>query len=328
MTERFIPYTSAFACDDIARETLRKTYGDSRSLVAATEISNKLLRPLATQIVGAGKVRRGEIRTMATALCRRLENEPTVVSTVAEHRVGSKISSKEESRLSVILALADDDDRDWLDFVSSEVFMQRTSLQITHSVMDFRMHRHALSRFMQRERKPAEGIMANILQSLQMASLFGNLSIALTGTENFATPIGDGMLFGRLSAYSNVRDPAMMSIIRFERHKDPMDWDEARPDHLVKGARANVEIMTYVGDKQLTPAREKLRDRMRDYRERHGAALAMMFDSHYYPNAAVPTADVDRLKDAVRAATAEAETILTGREWAQFSHSVGTGPNG
>jgi hypothetical protein len=287
--------------------------------------------PLVNRITASGKIPHGKIRQLVNGLERSLKNETTVVDVAVEHRAHSRLSTREESRIAYVLAVGDEDRRDWLDFMTAEMHLTRTKIDLSHTMLDFRIHRHALSRFIQRERKLAENMMVEMREALHLASLLGNFVASYRDDGHIAIPIGNGnMMFGRVSTivHDSPKDQAPVFRTSFSRDGEPEHGMVVRPEHLMSGGRAQVEIMTYVGDKQLTPNREKLRDRLCDFRERNKRSLAFLFDAHYHEHAAVRSDIVKEIRAEIASIRVEAERLVKGHEWDRYARSVGTGPNG
>jgi hypothetical protein len=319
--EPYIPFDSSFACDNIARRTVRNL-GLEKAKKAAIRVQSALL-PVAKQIINSGKVKRGTIRLLGNRLANTLEKDPSTVWVESIHMTRSRLSTSEHHRVAYVMAMGDSEREDWLDFLGCEVFMTRKEAELSTTGLDFRIHRHALSRFMQRERRSAADLVAEMGQALQAATFMGPMALVSHTSQHLAIPIGDGLLFGRFTGVNSMTSPAYMLRARFEPQREPFDWQDVREDHLVKGARTHVEIMTYVDAASLTPSRTELRDVLRDFRERHANALRWMFHSAYFPNAKLPRQMIANTNKEIREATTEIKAIIRGPEWNRFVGSVG-----
>lgn len=320
---KFIPHTSSFACDDIARESLLKTFGQTSTKNAHSKLVNLLLIPLAERVMRSGKIAHGQIRTISNWFIAQLSKEPTIVSASVEHR-SSKLSSNEKSYVSYVMAVGDGD---WLDFVACEIVITRTCIELQSTDIDFRVHRHALSRFIQREIKPPEEIITSVAEAIKFGSLTGNLMLCASKHHECAIPLGNGLLLGKVVTINSSQQPAEVTRIRIEKNVPPTETTVARPDHLVKGFRGVLELLTYVGDRQLTKNREKLRDALVGFQNQNKEALDIMFMAHYYENAAI-RADTNHARNIINQSTNDLERFLQGHLWDSFGKSVGTGPNG
>jgi hypothetical protein len=298
------PYRSEYVCNQLARKTV-KSWGDEVAKANAAAFNEKLLLPVAKRLISSGRMPRGELGRMAQQLVRVLKTDKGVVD-VEFDSFAKKLSANEEHRLAYILAVSDG--IDWFDFVASEVRMKRKQLTSNVCVADVRMHRHALSRYMQRELKPAEHMLADIAEALHASVLLGTAAATVEG-GNIAIPLNDGLLLGHVSIFE---EPGTRMVLTLD--KGGPEQSEEKRRSITSKLRPYVELLTYVDGHTLGPTKEAVRDMLIAFLAAHRVGAKATFDASYY-TCSVVTEDYDRYMDKISAAINAACDLVKQPEW-------------
>lgn len=309
-------FTSEYVCNNLARKAVREL-GQQSARNNASRFNETLLLPVAKRLITAGRCQRGEIGRMTKNLVTKLKADKCVVS-VEHNDFTKKLSSNEEHRLTYVLAVSEDSD-DWLDFVCNEIRLRRKEIDMNVCVADVRIHRHALSRYMQRELRSAERMLEELEETLHMSSLLGAAAASVEG-GNIAIPLKNGMLFGRVHVIDEL---GTRMILHMDKH-GPEHSDGLRHS-ITKDARVFVELLTYVDGPSLGPVKERLCERVNEFVRLHKKGAKAMFDASYY-TCSVLDADGEaglflRIADAINAAT----DLVQTREWQAWVDNVGAG---
>ncbi len=317
-----ISFQSEFVCENIARRVV-KGYRFQSAAATAFKI-NSALAPLSATIATAGKLPKGTLLRTANNLKRKLASEPSLISFDIHRSQYSRLSSQEAQRMTYVLAVSSDESEDWVDFLANEMTMTRTQVEAAASMVDFRIHRHALARFMNRELRPAEDIMTDMQDAMHMGTMIGYAAMK-SGVTDAAIPIGNAMLFGRVDAIRNASSPPFQMCMKINRAEGAKEYSRAADK---KGHRPLVKVMTYVDSNSLTSSREALRDVLVAFREQHRDAMRYIFDSFHYTYLAIDTfkgKTLDALHGEMKAAIDAMVEVMRGPEYTRYVETVGRG---
>jgi hypothetical protein len=312
------PYSSEYVCNNLARRTLRGLGGDTAQANASMFVE-RLIMPIGEKLSTSGRMPRGVMAKLCQRAISQLEADSAVVEVEYTNIQSSKLSANERHRLSYIISTGTEDEH-WLEFVATEAWMSRKEVEVSVTTTDFRIHRHALSRYMQRERKPAESMFGDMMDALYASALLG-ISTSNIESEHIALPVASGMLFGRALVFDTTKHPPKkMKVVM---NKYDLTQEEAPRGSLLSDHRVQVEMMTYVSQDALTPARRELHTVLSEFLARHKIALKQLFHACYYERGIVDPEVYARFNEIIAAAITEAREIILGPVWSRYTDSVG-----
>lgn len=309
-----VVYSSENACDNITRRELR-ALDDIMPRLKASKFTQDLLFPLGKRIASAGRLKRGMLKAAVTKVERQLRSEVGVIDVEVEHYAPSRLSSNEGARMAFVTLMSEGEH--WLQFYLTEAVMTRKDVTVRSSEADVLIHRHALSRYMQRERRPFTEMYGEIMDAVRAAPLIAEAAVKVSGNQ-IAVAMGDGLFLGRLRTLNWAQAPAYIERIKMSAHAaDHMLED--RPDMGETPSRVVVEIMTYVDHNSLTDAREELRDVLTEFQQRRSFEAKVLFDATYFKAATIP-ADVgqEQVQEMIFQAVEEADKLVECPAWVDF----------
>lgn len=311
-------YSSEYACDNITRRELR-SMEDIVTRVHATKFSRDLLLPIGQRLTVSGRLKRGMLKPMVERVEQTLRTEPGIIDVEVDLMTHSKLSSNEEYRFAFVAGM--NDGEHWLDFMLNEARLSRKELVVKTTKSDLRIHRHAISRYMQRNRRPAKEMYAEVMEAIRAASLMGEMAGGIPGGQ-IALAIGDGLLLGRVHRYLWAECPAAVETLTINVKSADHEM-LVRPDELESPHRYVVEMMTYVDHNSLVASREALRDRLREFQDRYAFEIKVLFEATYFNEANVPPDMIDSANERLLTMARAAKALVNGPEWQQF---VATAP--
>lgn len=314
-----VAFTSEHVTNNIARRSVAEM--ESNAQENARMFAQRLLIPIAQRLSSSEKLRRGVLPQMCRKIVSELQADPNVIMVEFDSGDRKKLSANEDYRLAYVMTSASAQSSDWVQFTAAEVFLTRRELDVNSTTCDFRIHRHALARFMQRELQPTETLFGKLESALRASVTLGNAVATECDTANIALPIGNALLLGRVRVTDAHKYPAKKMKVRFGKTTEVSDDD--RP-MLFDDARILVEIMTYVDFNSMTPSRERLHEMLTDFVEANQLGIRQVFDATYFEGTSVNTNDIPRLKETMAAAIEGSRAVVTSPEWKNFEASVGS----
>jgi hypothetical protein len=305
-----VAFTSEFVCENLARKVVLglEAMADDN----ARTFAHGLIIPIA-QRLSSGKMARGALKAMLSRTHALLESAPNVVSVTFGEATRKKLSSSEQYHLTYVLASTVTDD--WVGFISTEMSVSRKSMMVCSTNTDFRIHRHALARYMNRAMRPTDDMLGGIEDAMRAATLLGH-AVTETETGNIAIPMQDGMLFGRVKLINNATSPSYRTRFAFKNHQPEMT-EEAR-DTLHDRYRVVVEIMTYVDWNSLSMPRIDLHKAISKVMSEHQFGMRQCFNLAYHEQAMMEQEEMDGVFPAITAALEASRALVKSAEWQQY----------
>lgn len=319
MATAFVPSSSEFVCDNIARRTVRNAQEQAQRAQMQNFI-DPFMKPIMMRLAKSGRFQRDVLHKMVAQLERKLEADETVFALEASAFRKSKLSSNESYRVTFKVPASQDEE--WLAFTATELNLTRRSVEVSYAYTDVFIHRHAISRFMQREAKPPEEIYKMLDATINLATVMAWPSAMYErngkNDMNIAVPLGSGMLFGRLSMSKGGSKRGVFTVdSRSAEHDEKLRVPGF--DYMMA-----IELMTYVDNNSLTPQREALRDRILEFQREHTWGIQLAADSVYFTRLAVPKEIAGQdLQGLIQAARPAIDKLLGSPEWTHFINTVG-----
>lgn len=307
-------FTSSNACDRIAGRTVRNLSAGS---LKAAEIVKRIMLPFIYELGNSKKTQRGVLQRICRSVVQRLEEEESILKVDVE-QLYSALSTRESYDLRFILTVGSEDEQ-FIEFVACEAFLTRRNAKVTLTGTDFFVHRHALSRFMQREEKPLTEFFAAAVEPLYCSSVIAPAS-AFTSSENIALPMGDGMLMGKMTFVDAEEQP--MEQIEVVLGHDPSFKSVNRQPSLIRERRCVVELLTYVSDEAMTYTRAELHDKLAAFSKEHGAACRQLLEGLLFPEKVINIRHARALQEAFVAAYSSARELVNSPEWEFFTQTA------
>lgn len=309
-----LQYTSEFVCDRIAERNLKEFRADQ--FAAAAKFS-KLLSPIAAE-VQTGKLKRGSVRMLSERLANQLRNEPAITELTLHQLTPSRLSTHEAAHIR--FSAMGSDEAAWAQFITTDIDIQRKSIRLAVSGIDVLIHRHALSRYMQRERCDSRALMNSILPAIKMAGIIA-YGQARHPERNIAIPVGGGLLLGRFSVADPHKNPptTLRAVVGRNVFGDYETVSRATP---VDGARTMVKFITYADADLLSDNRRDLHRILTEFGQRYDRAINTVFDVFNFDEAYIETDDIDSIKEEIGIMLRGVEDVIGGTEWQQFLDSV------
>lgn len=308
-------FTSEYVCNNLARKTVQSV-GETSARQNAARFNENLLLPVAKRLIMSQKMPRGDLGRMAKNLCNKLRQDTAIID-VEYDSFSKKLSPKEQHRLSYLLAVSEDPN--WLDFVATEIRMERRSITTNVCVVDLRIHRHALSRYMQRELRPAETMLGDLAETLHASSMLGVAAAAVEG-GNIAIPLKTGLLLGRVSVLSEEGTRMVLMM-----DKDGPRQAELERGSIAKDVRIHVELMTYVDGVSLGPVKQRVYDAVSDFIAQNRTGMKALFDASYYTCSVIGSMKHDDYFDQIGTAINAAVELVQTSDWQNWVNNVGAG---
>lgn len=315
-----VAYSSEFVCDNLARRKVRQLSGEF-ARANAESFTQNLLLPVARKLTTSGRVPRGEVSKMVKRLYQELMTDPSVVDLDHAKLTSSRLSSKDEHRLAYVLASATEDEQ-WVEFITNEVDISRKRLTVSSTATDFRIHRHAVARYMYREMRDPEVLLKDLSTALAASVLMGHVVASESESKHVAIPVMDGMLFGRVTVLDAKKKPPIRMIIDLRSNMVPRRGRQDR--ELLGDEHVMVEILTYVDANSLTPQRQHLHRVIEEMLSHHALGIKMLFDASYYDKTVVDREDAEGIYPAIESALEAGRSLMQTREWKSFAASVGS----
>lgn len=315
-----VAYSSEFVCDNLARRKVRQLSGEF-ARANAESFTQNLLLPVAKKLTTSGRMARGEVGKMVERLYAQLLADPSVVDAEHTKLTTSRLSSHDEHRLTYVLASATKDEQ-WVDFITNEVIVSRKRLTINTSCTDFRIHRHAVARYMYREMRDPEVLLKDLSAAMAAAVVLGHVVSEDREDNHIAIPVMDGMLFGRVTVCDTAKRPPIKMVLDLQANTKPSRTVMHR--EMWGDQRVVVEIMTYVDGNSLTPLREHLHREVESVLREHAFGIKTMSDSFYYDKTVVEREDADRIYPAMDDALKATRELVQSKEWAGFAAGAGS----
>lgn len=319
MATAFVPASSEFVCDNIARRTVRSVQSQAQQAQMQNFVE-PFMKPIMMRLAKSGRFQRDVLHKLVSQLERKLEADETVFALEASAFRKSKLSSNESYRVTFKVPASQDEE--WMAFTATEVNLTRRSIDVGYTYTDVFIHRHAISRFMQREGKPPEEIYKMLDATIDLATVMAwpTAMYERDGKTdlNIAVPLGNGMLFGRLSMSKGGSKRGVFKVdSRSADHEEVLRVPGF--DYMMV-----VELMTYVDNNSLTPHREALRDRILEFQRAHAWGIQLAADSVYFTRLAVPPEIAGQdMQGLIHAARPAMDALLGTPEWTHFINSVG-----
>ena len=315
--ENSFVYSSEYACDNITRRELRGLDGIV-TRVHASKFSRDLLLPLGQRISTSGRIQRGVLKNVVERVEHTLRTEEGIIDVEVDSMTTSRMSANESYRFAFVAGL--NSGEHWLEFMLNEARLTRKELAVHTTKADFRIHRHAISRYMQREQRPVREMYPQLTEALRASTLMAEAA-AMDPRGHIALVIGDGLLLGRVRRYRWSDAPTQ--IERFVVRPKAVDHElVARPDEELNDYRLIVEMMTYIDHNSMVDSREALRDELRAFQDRRALELKMLFDATYFFSATVPADMANHVEQRLLDATTEAAALVEGDVWQHFAETA------
>ena len=308
-------FTSTPVCDRIAGRTVR----DLHSAIARSgKIVEKLVLPFAIRLHNSGKkAPRGMLKGMCRQMVKALEADPSIINVEVE-TIYSELSIKEAYDIRFVLAVGDEDEQ-FVEFFAAEVMLTREDATVTMTGTDFRIHKHALSRFMQRERRPLTAFFQAAAQPLACTALIG-AATAFTDSENIALPMGNGLLLGK-ATYFRAEEHPVEAIRMVIGPKPKFDAFDRAPSMLSK-VRCIIEIFTYVDEGAMTESRSSLHKILQNFWDTHQQSAKEMFGGLVFLEMVTRKSEIANVMDRFTQSYLAARELVSGSVWKHFTNTA------
>jgi hypothetical protein len=319
MDDASIRFTSKFVCDSLAERAVRDINEQQKD--AASKFV-QIISPIAKEIGKQTKPKRGAVGDIVKRMVRDLSNERAITEINSVDLTPSKLSTNEIHHVRFCIMGGDGD---WVEFLGTDATITRRSIRMSASHIDVRIHRHALTRYMQRELKETANLFAEVMPAIKLSPIIGACA-AQFSERHIAAPLGKGMLLGRFRIVDAVENPPLMVRMTLDpkiRNKVQDREEIINRETIVEGTRIIVEFMTYVDCDLMSENRSKLHKVLTQYWDHHKDAIDAIFNTVTFDGTILPTRDVGRLQQAVKIMFKETEQILDSRVWHDFVKSVG-----
>ncbi len=312
MTDSII-FSSSDVCERLAERMLR--HMDEQPETAMVRFGT-LLRPILNTIYNS-KLKRGSVKAHVQKFVDGLSKEPAVIEADFVDLTPKKLSTQESAQFRFV-AMSTTESRQWVSFEAAEAMVTRRTVETSLGTTGVRIHRHALSRYMNRERKPLDELFRSIMDAIVMSPTLATIIVTSRKQHEIAVPLGTGMLFGRIRTSSN--PITHFGAVYDSRAGEPTQRViETTP--LVENCKVKVEFLTYVDANALLENREALhRDLSRVYAE-YGSVLRMLFEGLTFPNTQMRKRDYPAVVEKLTQCLAELREIVQSPTWAEFANT-------
>lgn len=310
--------TSEAACSRVAERTVRKQ-SDS-TIMAARFIQNKLVNPISKKLFESGKLQRGALRSLVRKTISDLEANEMIFDIRLE--TPNPLSTSEVYHLHFLIA--EGEGEEWIHFFSCDVVLTRKQLRTSLSSTNFKVHRHALVRYMRRERKPLADFFNEIIEPLSI-SVTLRTAVAITETDQIAIPMGNGLLLGRVKEVDmdkmTLESAAGVMVV----DRDDVQQFMKRKNGMASNACRRVEIMTYIDHDSMTPSRERLHEELTTLANNHREGLRELYETIVIQDKHIPTdAEDPERPQMIKSALLAACELTIDPVWTRFITSIGT----
>jgi hypothetical protein len=309
-----VSFTSEFVCNNLARKVVLGMEAIAKD--NAKDFARGLIIPIAERIT-AGKVKRGALKVMLDRTVATLEAAPNVVAVDYAAATRKKLSANEQHHLTYILANAVTGDDDWVCFVCTEMAASRKMLSVNSTNADFRIHRHALARYMNREMKPTDDMFTGIADAVRAGVLLSH-AVAENKNHEIAIPLRDGMLFGRIKLVNNAHFPSPKMKFTIDK-MGPNFFEDTRRSLHHDRFRVMVEMMTYVDWNSLSQPRIELHRKISKMIQDHQFGITQCFNVAHYEQGMLEEDQHSEVTPSITAALEAARDLVRTPEWTAFA---------
>ncbi len=307
--------SSEAATRSLAARTLREEAMEGQKI---TRLMEQVARPAAEALFrGKGKMSLAARDRIAADLKARLEAVPEVLE-LRTNEIGSRLSSRTEKHYRFLVMSGQEET--WATFWSAEVRLMRQSIVIVLCPTYFYIHRHALERFIQREKKPLHEMFAGAAEAVRMAPVVGMWN-SRQESENIALPIGSGLLLGKMSMHEvGEKNVPTLSVMRIDRDGPHVEREPIKL--IVPGLHQKYMLLTYVDADALTDSRRALHTELARASTEYDEGLRVIFDAHHCPMRVVVGDEALTMVRDVQGAQMAVGDIVSGPAWATFQSTA------
>jgi hypothetical protein len=313
-----IVFSSKHACDRVAERTVRE-FGMERTNVLHTILLQFM--PAFKQIITKHKMVRGDLKMLTRKYREVMAANPAVINMEID-TINGPLSTKESYDARAIFMQADDNDQ-FLDLMGSQAFLTRKDIVIDVASADFKVHRHVLSRYMQRERKGPDQFMTDLMKAVHVSYVLVAALARSRSDFNIALPINDALLLGEYKLHRGYGEKVQLSVSPFGGEA-PHAVPREQPS-LIKNCHAPVRMMTYVDGDSMLSSREELHGMLTEFYQKYEFMLRNSFDACVH-SMKIATPEMVEAYVSIRSeANDAAMKLVNSRVWDYYARSVQTG---
>jgi hypothetical protein len=321
----FAYFTSEAACSRVAERAIREQNDSTK--MASLVLKNSILTPMSKKLFASGrhKLQRGTLKMVVRSAVNEISKNEMIFD-VRLKTLSGTLSSNESYHLHFLIAQGEGER--WIDFVSCDLVLTRHNIQASISSTNFRVRKHVLVRYMQRERKPLSEFFKEIIEPLTVSAALGSV---LTYTDqgngcDIALPIGNGLLFGDVvkleSSEENPHEDTIVDVVIFDG--DGCESMQRLKTTLTKGIYPHVEIRTYVDRDAMTDSRSDLHQTLTNFVNKNKEGLNKVYETIIIQDRFILNSDeMGETANLMVTALKNAAMVVTSKIWQRFVSSVG-----
>lgn len=306
-----VVFTSTHVCENLARRMM-----EARRATTDTfgEEFIKITKTYAKRIVEGRLVQRQETLAIVNRLFRWLESADYIANVQLGRQAASRLSSKEDYEISFAF-MQSDARAQWLQLSKGRLMIGRKMVQLMVSAPTMRIHRHAISRIIHRERMAPEEFVRTLGEANNLAVVLDEIAMKLGG--DIALPYRAGLMLGRTRPYGEtVKDGEVANdlFIEITRGKTPSFG------RLMIGSEAAVtEIMSYVDEGSLSTPRAILRDEILAFQNGRQDIIAVCANFIALQQSTISSnLDLDTIREQALDTFERAEAMMKSAAWTRF----------
>jgi hypothetical protein len=303
-----VVFTSDNACHQHARRLVdrhAKDYsGPMKHII-------RIMAPVVKQYARAHKARRGEVFPVMRRSYEELRACPSVIHADIRAHHTSRLSANESYEIGYMQSAHIDQAKRAVEIMYGRIHMNRKSLQITLGATNFILTEHAISRFMQRERKAPEEMFSQLVPAIHLSYSLG-LAVLGRDRNELALPLGDGMLLGRAFWYEAKENEEIVEVVY------RVDGDSARDGEIVERrgpltrCTPSFEMSTYLSADDLMGIKEAVRNEIGQYYAGNADMLRDIFENMLLRRETKTTID------GMLACMREGKALVKGPLWDRY----------
>lgn len=254
-------FSSEVACNAVARRTIRER---GRDYSTAHKVILDKFFPLVRQYARRGKVSREHMRSAIRemeAITRGMEN--IVYSRLDTVVPGPSIHERHDLRFIQAIGMRDEE----MHFGCVRITVTRKYAEIYLGDSGFSVHHHVLTRYMQREYRPLQHFLRDIVGPIKVGIMLAAPVVA-SDYEAIALPFSSGLLFGTTHLYKkSISDPSANTTGLLRRVDVEGYVDEEVDNNLLPGHRIEIDLRTFIDDGSLNADKALLLRKLRAYEQ-------------------------------------------------------------
>jgi hypothetical protein len=294
-------FTSINACERIAARTIRNL-AISRTHPSVSLLD--VLKPSFHRIYAAGKLTRDELAAVTRKVRDKLNQSEAVVKNTLI--IGNKLSTRDMNEGQIVCLQGAGEQ--WLEMWGVGVMMSRKRIVVFSAPAEFKVHRHALTRYMGGELQYPEHLAAKLLDAAQLSIPIMAAILAHRTDDNLAIPVGDGMLFGKIKLFDGYGE-----FMTVRTGQNGVGMVPRRRSGMLKDSTTEANMMTYVDADRMVESRVELHGLLSEFAAKHHRICAAIFeDCVFETNRPYQKAIIDELQE-------DARKLVTSPTWSQFA---------